>query len=42
MDSRDISSATSPLVITSRDEDNGGIDMPRVEQLARRYILLEQ
>ena len=41
-DRRDISPGTSPLVITSRDDDNGGIDVPHLEQLARQYILLEE
>ena len=30
-----------PIVITSRDKDDGGIDVPRIEGLIRKYILLE-
>lgn len=30
-----------PLVITSRDDERGGIDQKEIEHLARRYILLE-
>ena len=30
-----------PIVITSRDNDDGGIDVPRIEGLIRKYILLE-
>jgi exodeoxyribonuclease V alpha subunit len=37
----EVKPGTSPIVITSRDGDNGGIDEQRIEQLARKYILLE-
>ena len=37
----DVEPGTTPLVITSRDGDNGSIDVPHIEALARRYILLE-
>jgi hypothetical protein len=37
----DAEPGTSPLVITSRDGDDGSIDAQRIEYLARRYILLE-
>lgn len=30
-----------PLVITSRDDERGGIDQAEIEGLARKYILLE-
>lgn len=30
-----------PIVITSRDNEDGGIDVPRIEGLIRKYILLE-
>lgn len=30
-----------PIVITSRDNDDGGIDVPKIEGLIRKYILLE-
>ena len=30
-----------PVVITSRDGDDGGIDVPRIEELIRKYIVLE-
>jgi len=30
-----------PLVITSRDDEVGGMDAQHIEQLARKYILLE-
>ncbi|MFC2023431.1 ATP-dependent RecD-like DNA helicase [Chloroflexota bacterium] len=39
---RDVEPGASPLVITSRDADDGGIDAQRIEYLARRYILLEE
>lgn len=32
----------SPIVITSRDGDDGGIQVPVIEQLVRQYILLEE
>ena len=32
---RDVTPGTSPVVITSRDSDDGGIDAQRVEYLAR-------
>jgi hypothetical protein len=38
---RDVEPGTSPLVITSRDGDDGSIDAQRIEHLARKYILLE-
>jgi hypothetical protein len=31
---------TFPIVITSRDGEDGGIDVPRIEELIREYILL--
>jgi exodeoxyribonuclease V alpha subunit len=37
----DMEPGISPLVITSRDGDDGSIDQQRIEALARRYILLE-
>jgi len=37
----DVKPGTSPVVITSRDNDDGGIDAARIEHLARKYILLE-
>ena len=30
-----------PIVITSRDNEDGGIDVPRIEGLIRKYVLLE-
>jgi len=30
-----------PIVITSRDNEDGGIDVPKIEGLIRKYILLE-
>lgn len=30
-----------PIVITSRDSDDGGIDVPKIEGLIRKHILLE-
>jgi len=38
---RDVEPGISPLVITSRDGEDGSIDAQRIERLARRYILLE-
>jgi len=38
---REVEPGVSPLVITSRDGDDGSIDQQRIEALARRYILLE-
>lgn len=38
---RDVEPGTSPLVITSRDGDDGRIDAQKIEYLARKYILLE-
>jgi ATP-dependent exoDNAse (exonuclease V) alpha subunit len=37
----DVEPGMSPLVITSRDGDDGSIDQQRIEALARKYILLE-
>jgi len=37
----DVEPGTTPIVITSRDGADGSIDVPRLEALARRYILLE-
>lgn len=31
---------TFPIVITSRDGDDGSINVPRIEELIQRYILL--
>lgn len=31
----------SPLVITSRDDERGGMDQVELYRLARKYILLE-
>ncbi len=31
-----------PLVITSQDDERGGIDQAEIEHLARKYILLEE
>lgn len=36
-----IEPGTFPVVITSRDGDDGSIDAQEIERLARRYILLE-
>jgi hypothetical protein len=38
---REVEPGVSPLVITSRDGDDGSINQQRIEQLARKYILLE-
>ncbi|MDD3827862.1 MAG: hypothetical protein PHY79_18000, partial [Anaerolineae bacterium] len=38
---REVEPGTSPLVITSRDGDDGSIDAQRIDYLVRRYILLE-
>ncbi|MDY7040427.1 MAG: ATP-dependent RecD-like DNA helicase [Chloroflexota bacterium] len=38
---REVEPGTSPLVITSRDDERGGINQQRIEALARKYILLE-
>jgi len=40
-DGVDMKPGTSPLVITSRDGADGSIDVPRIEALARKYVLLE-
>jgi ATP-dependent exoDNAse (exonuclease V) alpha subunit len=40
-DGVDVKAGNSPLVITSRDGADGSIDVPRIEALARKYILLE-
>jgi exodeoxyribonuclease V alpha subunit len=40
-DGRNVDPGISPLVITSRDGDDGSIDAQKIEQLARKYILLE-
>jgi hypothetical protein len=37
----EIEPGTSPLVITSRDKADGGIDQQHIEMLAKKYILLE-
>ena len=37
----DVEPGTSPLVITSRDTEQGCIDQAEIESLARSYILLE-
>ena len=37
----DISPGSFPVVITSRDNEDGGIDVPHLESLAKKYILLE-
>lgn len=31
---------TFPIVITSRDGDDGSINVPKIEELIRKYILL--
>jgi exodeoxyribonuclease V alpha subunit len=38
---KEIVPGTFPIVITSRDGENGSINVPRIEQLIRKYILLE-
>jgi hypothetical protein len=38
----DVEPGVSPLVITSRDGDDGSIDQQRIEVLARKYVLLEE
>jgi hypothetical protein len=38
---REVEPGVSPLVITSRDGDDGSIDQQRIEALARKYVLLE-
>ncbi|MBE9479366.1 MAG: hypothetical protein IMY80_05315, partial [Chloroflexi bacterium] len=38
----DVEPGTAPLVITSRDGDDGSIDQQQIEMLARKYILLEE
>jgi exodeoxyribonuclease V alpha subunit len=40
-DGVDVEPGTSPLVITSRDGDDGSINQQRIEELAQKYILLE-
>lgn len=35
-----IKPGTFPIVITSRDGEDGGINVPRIEELIRQYILL--
>ena len=40
-ESRYIEPGASPIVITSRDAEDGGIDAQHIERLARKYILLE-
>jgi len=40
-DGAEVEPGVSPLVITSRDGDDGSINVPRIEALARKYILLE-
>ncbi|HDQ70555.1 MAG TPA: hypothetical protein ENN19_00480 [Chloroflexi bacterium] len=37
----DVEPGISPLVITSRDGDDGSIDQQRIEALARKNILLD-
>lgn len=37
----DVEPGTSPLLITSRDGDDGSIDARRIRHLARKYILPE-
>lgn len=37
----DLTSYYGPIVITSAENEEGGIDVPSLEQLARRYILRE-
>jgi len=41
VDDTNIKPGTFPIVVTSRDGDNGGINVPRIEELIRKYILLE-
>jgi hypothetical protein len=38
---REVEPGVSPLVITSRDGEDGSIDQQQIEVLARKYILLE-
>lgn len=40
-DDRTVEPGTFPIVITSRDGDNGSIDAREIERLARKYILLD-
>jgi hypothetical protein len=37
---RPVEPGVSPLVITSRDGDDGSIDARRIESLAHRYVLV--
>ena len=39
---REDAEATPPLVITSHDDERGGIDQAEIKRLARKYILLEE
>jgi hypothetical protein len=39
---QDVQLGTSPLIIISRDGEDDNIDAYGIEQLARRYILLEE
>ena len=38
---RDVKPGVSPVVITSRDGEDGGIDQQVIERLARGYVLLD-
>ncbi len=38
---QEIKPGLSPIVITSRDRDDGGIDSQRIEQMIKKYILFE-
>ena len=37
----DVEPGIAPLVIASRDGDDGSIDQQRIEALARKHVLLE-